>query len=214
MSPRAYNLGRRRAATDETRSRIIEAARRLLAAPDGITAFTIDGVAREAGVARMTVYYQYGSKAALLEALYDDLATRGLVASLPAVFQAPSPQSGFLALIDAFNRFWAGDRVITRRLRALAALDPVIEAGIRTRDGWRRGHFTRALAGVSPAGMPEDVRDDLLETVLAMTSFETFDQLAEARGDAEAARLVCLSVEALLAETGRLAGDIGPSVPD
>jgi AcrR family transcriptional regulator len=180
----------------------MEAARRLLAAPGGITAFTIDGVAREAGVARMTVYYQYGSKAALLEALYDDLATRGLVASLPAVFQAPSPQSALLALIDAFNRFWAGDRVITRRLRALAALDPVIEAGIRTRDGWRRGHFTRALGGVLPAGMPDDERADLLETVLAMTSFETFDQLAEARDDAAASRLVFAGVEALLVQLG------------
>jgi len=214
MSPRAYKLGRRKAATEETRSRIIEAARRVLAAPDGVSAFTIDAVAREAGVARMTVYYQYGSKAALLEALYDDLAARGLVSSLPLVFQAPGPQAALFALIDAFSTFWAADRVITRRLRALANLDPIIEKGIRTRDHWRRGHFTRVLDGVLPTDVPPDVRSDLLETVLAATSFETFDQLAESRGDAEAARLVASLVEAQLAHVWHLTGGSAAPIGD
>ena len=202
MSPRAYNLGRRKAATEETRGRIIEASRRLLAAPDGVSALTVEAVAREAGVARMTVYYQYGSKGALLDALYDDLAARGLVAALQPVFGAPDARTAFLALIDAFSSFWAGDRVITRRLRALARLDPVIGQGIRTRDEWRRGHFARALERLVYPEMAAGARADLLETVLAATSFETYDQLAESRGDGEAARLVLLSVKALLAHAG------------
>ncbi len=43
----------------------------------GLFGFTVDAVAREAGVARMTVYYQFGSKAGLLEAIFDSLAVRG-----------------------------------------------------------------------------------------------------------------------------------------
>jgi AcrR family transcriptional regulator len=202
MSPRAYNLGKRKAATEETRGRIIEAARRLLSAPDGVGAFTIDAVAREAGVARMTVYYQYGSKAALLDALYDDLAARGLVPALQSVFRAPDPRAAFAALVDAFCRFWAGDRVITRRLRALARLDPVIDEGIRGRDEWRRGHFGRALQRIGAETLPEPAYRDLLDTVLVATSFESYDQLAEARGDAEASRLTLMSVQALLTQAG------------
>ena len=202
MSPRAYNLGRRKAATEETRSRIIHAARSLLADPGGVSAFTVEAVAREAGVARMTVYYQYGSKGGLLDALYDDLAARGLVPVLQSVFQAPDPRTMFLRLIEAFSSFWAGDRIITRRLRALAWLDPAIEVGIRTRDSWRRGHFARAIEGIGGKELPEQARSDLLETVLAATSFETYDQLAEGRTADEARRLVTVSVQSLLARHG------------
>ena len=79
MSPRPYRLGQRQAATDETRARILAAARELLAASDGLTGFSIEAVARQADVARMTVYYQFGSKPGLLEALFDDLAARGQI---------------------------------------------------------------------------------------------------------------------------------------
>ena len=146
MSPRAYNLGRRKAATEETRSRIIHAARSLLADPGGVSAFTVEAVAREAGVARMTVYYQYGSKGGLLDALYDDLAARGLVPVLQSVFQAPDPRTMFLRLIEAFSSFWAGDRIITRRLRGRQPaagdgrpLTPGAWSGRGSRRGWRAG---------------------------------------------------------------------------
>ena len=77
MSPRPYRLGQRQATTDQTRTRILAAARELLAAAGGIAGFTVEAVARHADVSRMTVYYQFGSKAGLLEALFDQLATTG-----------------------------------------------------------------------------------------------------------------------------------------
>lgn len=56
--PRPYQAGERRlAATAATRSKIINAARELLADPRSTT-FSIDAVAERADVARMTVYYQ------------------------------------------------------------------------------------------------------------------------------------------------------------
>ncbi len=170
MSPRAYNLGKRKATSQETRARIIEAARRLLEAPDGIAAFTIDAVAREAGVSRMTLYYQFGSKTGLLDALYDDLAARGLVPYMPAVMQTRDPVAALDALVRAFCRFWATDRTITRRIRALAALDPEIDAGIRERDGWRRGLYANAIRRLAEAGKapPHASPDELTDAVLAL----------------------------------------------
>jgi len=58
VSPRPYQSERRQAATNETRARILEAAHSLLSGPGGAT-FTIDAVAEQADVARMTVYHQF-----------------------------------------------------------------------------------------------------------------------------------------------------------
>src|SRR5437868_652736 len=71
MKPRPYRLGQRQTTIEQTRARIVAAARELLATPGGIAGFTIDAVAAQAGVARMTVYNQFASKIGLLEALFD-----------------------------------------------------------------------------------------------------------------------------------------------
>ena len=75
MTRRPYQPVQRQRAVDEGRERIVLAARALLEADDD-EPFSIDAVARRAGVARMTVYNQFGSKTGLLEALFD-LGVRG-----------------------------------------------------------------------------------------------------------------------------------------
>ena len=62
MSPRPYRLGQRQVLTEQTRERILTATRELLMTSDGFSGFSIDAVARQADVARMTVYHQFGSK--------------------------------------------------------------------------------------------------------------------------------------------------------
>jgi AcrR family transcriptional regulator len=188
MSPRSYNLGRRKATIDETRARIVRAARELLGDPLGGTAFTIDAVARRANVARMTVYYQFASRQGLLEAVYDDLAARGLVDRLPAVFTAPDQGAAVSALVRAFFGFWATDRLVQRRARAFALLDPEIEAGVRARDERRRQICRTVMTrlagkdGAAPLGL-----DDSVDLLFMLTSFETFDVLATEQRPFEAA---------------------------
>src|SRR2546428_10724667 len=67
MPPRPYRLGRRQAAVDRTRARILTAARALLVAR-GNTDFSIEAVARRARVTRATVYQRSGSRPQLLAA--------------------------------------------------------------------------------------------------------------------------------------------------
>jgi len=62
MSPRPYRLGQRQATTEQTRARILGAARELLTSSAGFAGYSIDAVARQADVALMTVYHQLGSK--------------------------------------------------------------------------------------------------------------------------------------------------------
>src|SRR5262249_56620917 len=101
MKRRPYRLGQRQTSVEQTRARIVAAARELLATPGGVSGFTVDAVAAQAGVARMTVYNQFGSKRGLLEALFDDLAARGLVAPLLPAFGRPEPPDALDQLIAA-----------------------------------------------------------------------------------------------------------------
>src|SRR5262249_41632805 len=78
---RVYRLGKRQIVADKNRAKIVAAARKLLAGR-GSASFSMDAVAQKAGVARMTVYHQFGSKRELLEALFDHLAGRSLVTRL------------------------------------------------------------------------------------------------------------------------------------
>jgi AcrR family transcriptional regulator len=180
MSPRPYNLGRRQESADQTRARIIEAARELLMASDGYSGFTMEAVARQAGVARMTVYYQFESKVGLLEAVSDDLARRGHMERLAESFTQPTVELALEKFVETFARFWGADRVVTRRLRALAALDSDFEQVVRGRDGWRR-NAARALVGRFVAEQGRPPPESLEETVsllFTVTSFESFDTLA------------------------------------
>jgi AcrR family transcriptional regulator len=62
MSPRPYQLGQRQAASEQTRSRVLHAARALLMESTSFSGFSIEAVARRADVARMTIYHQFSSK--------------------------------------------------------------------------------------------------------------------------------------------------------
>ena len=179
MSPRPYKLGERQLAADRTRSRIVAAARGLLADDESPAGFTVEAVARQAGVARMTVYYQFQSKRGLLDALFDDLANRGLMPHLRPIFDEPVPARALDRLIAAFAAFWDSDRIVLRRARALAALDCEIAESVRARDERRREHLRRILDRLyketKPA--PANVLPFAVDVLHMLTSFETLDAL-------------------------------------
>ncbi|MBJ7597700.1 helix-turn-helix domain-containing protein [Candidatus Nephthysia bennettiae] len=201
MSPRPYRLGQRQVASEPTRGRIVEAARELLASPDGLDEFTVEAVARKAKVARMTVYYQFGSRAGLLEAIFDDLAARGGMWDLPDTFKQPDALAALSEFVAVFVRFWASQRLIIRRLQVLTALDPELQKV--SRDEWRRqglqvilGRTAEQVGRPAPESMAGAV--DVLQM---LTSFQVFDQLASTRSPEEVTRL--------LQELGRAAVGLG-----
>ncbi len=180
MSPRPYRLGQRQATTEQTRARIITAARELLIASDGFSGFSIDAVARQADVARMTVYHQFGSKIGLLEALSDSLAAHGGMEHLANAFRRPEPLDALDEYITVFSRFWDSDRLVTRRLRALAALDPDFEQVIRARDERRRQGLrviVQRLVEKHGRPTPEAV-EEVVNVLYTLIGFECFDTLA------------------------------------
>lgn len=198
MSPRPYRLGLRETAVEATRGRIIEAACELLAS-GGFGAFTIDTVARAADVSRMTVYNQFGSKAGLLEAIFDWVAERGDVRRLGEAAGHPDPDRGLALFVHACCALWASNRAVQRRLVGLAAIDPDFEAALSSREERRAGPVRALLNRLSaspvpprPAsrGTPPTARgrdaaggaglEAAVQRVMAVTSFSSVDALAGA----------------------------------
>ncbi|MDI2132836.1 TetR/AcrR family transcriptional regulator [Yinghuangia seranimata] len=190
MSPRKYESERRAAAVGETRQRVLAAARGLLAGP-AATPISVDAVARAADVSRQTVYNLFGSKAGLLEALFDHLFASAGTDFSPA-FTAPDPATALAHFADAFCRFWESDRTVIRHVRAMGALDPDLGRMIATRDALRRAVLARVLERFDAAA------DDQLDVIWQLTSFETYDALAADRTPETTAHLIATAATAVL----------------
>jgi AcrR family transcriptional regulator len=189
MSPRPYRSSQRQRPSEGTTARIVDAARELLADPDGPWDFTVDAVARRAGVSRMTVYYQFGGRTPLLEAVLDDLATRGGMLDIGAAFQQPSAAAAVRQVVAVFCGFWASQRLVLRRLRAMAVLDPELSGVFR--DDRRRQAISAALnRGVEETPAREPATQSRIDLLTVLTSFETYDSLAA--GDSDQARVTAL----------------------
>src|ERR1700733_14948338 len=152
-------MRQRQAATEHTRARILTAARKLLLSKS-FSEFTMEAVARKADVSRLTIYYQFESKAGLLESLYDYLARRGEMEPLAGSFRpALDPLITLQQFILVFAHFWASGLEIIRRLHGLGAIDPEVGEGIRARNQRRwqglRGIMDRYWkANGSPTSIP------------------------------------------------------------
>lgn len=180
MSPRPYRMDRRREAANETHSRIINAARELLATLDGSTKFSVEEVARRAEVARMTVYHQFGSFQGLIQGLCDSLASAGGMHHLAEAFRLRDPLQALDEFVAVFMRFWSSDRLVRRGLGAMAVLDPDIAAVLEERSGWRRKGLKVLLGRLSnETGRPKaGEMDTAVDLIYMLTDFNTYDSLA------------------------------------
>lgn len=178
MSPRPYQLGKRQTAVAQTRERILHAARDTILDGSG---FSMDEVARRADVARMTLYYQFGSRRGLIEGLFDHVADEGLARALPQAFSAEEPLETLRCYVRAFTDFWEMNFPLIRRLLALSVLDPDLAQSVRDRDDRRRRgagvimeRLTRKYARPQPRGL-----DRAADVLYSLTSFGFFGNMAE-----------------------------------
>jgi AcrR family transcriptional regulator len=187
MTPRTYRLGRRQAGADRTRANVVAAARRLLMKQGGPDVFSLDAVAKRAGVTRLTVYNQFGSRSGLLEAVYDDLARRGRIGErLSAAFQLSDAEGCLNAAVAAFVEFWNAERAALRRLRSMAVLDREFR-GATQRDERRRQAIRTVIRRLeAECGKPFVDPESKVNVLTMLTSFETFDALAPSNPDVSA----------------------------
>jgi AcrR family transcriptional regulator len=168
-----YRSELRDAAVDVTRTRIMQASRRLLTGGRNLPAFSLDAVARAAGVTRLTVYNQFESKRGLLEAVFDDIARRGGLFELRSVMADPDVMSSLRRVVAVFCRFWASHDRALAKLAGMTKLDRDIAASLQQRTERRRGVLTvlvKRLPSVRESA-------DLVDVLFALTTFETFEAL-------------------------------------
>lgn len=179
MSARQYCLGKRQIASDKIGEKIIEAARDLLMSKKGLTEFSMEHIAQKAGVTRLTIYNQFGSKLSLLESVYDNIGRRGgIVERLSKAMMEDDPEVSLNAVVDAFIQFWDAEKTALRRLRSLAVLNPDFK-GMRKRDERRRLALEAVIVRVMDRhGQKLVDTDGTIDTVTMLTSFEAFDTMA------------------------------------
>lgn len=172
-----YRSEVREAAAVETRARIVDAAQTLLGGGKGVPAFSLEAVAREAGVTRLTVYNAFESKRGLLEAVFDSLARQGGLFELPSLFAEPDTDKALSRLVSVFCRFWASHRRVLPKFSAVAKLDDEIAQSLRQRSERRRQLLTVLIGRIAS----DQDQTDLVDVLFALTSFEMFDALSVRR---------------------------------
>jgi len=203
---RAYRSKLRADATDATRKRIIEAARTLFIGGKDLPAFSVDGVARQAGVTRLTVYNQFVSKLGLLEAVFDDIAERGgLIADLPSIFTEPDPHVALRRFVSVFCGFWTRHKSMMPAFQAVIKIDEDIAASLQRRTERRRHILSALVKRLAPDAGKDNA--DLVDMLYVLTSFDTFEALSVRNRSAKSVEtlmqtLVEQTVRALLGARG------------
>lgn len=183
MTTRKYEQRLRAESAEETRRRILDAVfERLTAEP--ASPVSVDRVAREAGVARSTVYLVFGSRAGLFDAVAADLQQRAGFDRIVAAVKEPDAKDhlrkGMRAGVDAY----AKHRDVTRALFSMSALDPEAVAGAMLRlEEDRSGGMEHLANRLDEQGLLRtDVdRATASHVLYQLTSFDCFDLLYTGR---------------------------------
>lgn len=177
MTPRPYDAPERRRAADAGRDRILVAATEILNLDD-LASFSLEAVARKAGVTRMTVYNQFGSKAGLLGELFDGLIEREAFSRMPAVFHEPDVAVAFDAFVGILGRFYSDNRTLMIRMAAAAGQDKDLDEAMRTRNLRRRRGIEALVQRIGSAHKPAIADTELVNTLDVLLNFGTFNAIA------------------------------------
>jgi len=187
MAKRPYVSAQRTAATAETRQRILLAAKQILR-EEGIAAFSLEAVGKAAGVTRLTVYNQFGSRAGLLEAVFDEIALGGRLPRLRDAISNPDPRTGISQLIHIFCDFWSSDPAVARLHDTMAADEELANALLARNERRRRG--IRALIEKIDCPRTAETERDVVDLIFGLTSCAMYRMLADARAPRAVAELI------------------------
>src|SRR4029453_10409438 len=176
MPSRVYRTDRGRPGAAETRGRILQAVRDLLA-EGGFHEATVEEIAARAGVARSTLPLHFGSRMGLVDAICELLARGGERAGIKSSLELADPAEALRSVLSSAVRFWAAEEDLHRSLYGLAEIDPAARAFVDRQTSGRRPDLRRLSERLHDAGQLRPVQDDALALLLVATSFATYDEL-------------------------------------
>ena len=173
MSPRRYASPARDAMANATRTRLVAAATKLLRKASSGGDVSLEAVAKAAGVTRLTVYNQFGSRRGLLEAVFDERAREGGLLRLAEAVNDRDPRAALDRVVDIFCDFWSSDPSVGHLHRIG---DPEFLEAIAARNE-RRRQVIAALVGRMEPKFADDAERDLIDVLFALTSYAMFGML-------------------------------------
>lgn len=175
-------MQRRAETMAETRARIIEAARAVLAETP-LRRFSVDQTAQLAGVNRTTIYDTFGSRAGLLEAVAEELLHPIGLQGLEAVLSQPDVARAIEDSLDEAARLYEAAGPVAEAIFALASLDPdAARAGEYLERGRWEGMQDLARRLEEQGYLSGELkRQEAAELLWVITSFQTFGQLYRQR---------------------------------
>src|SRR2546421_7544074 len=202
MKKRAYVSSVRSAAAAEKRDRVVEAAAKLLREDASIARFSLDTVAKAAGVTRLTVYNQFGSRRGLLEAVFDDIARQGGLHEIADAMAMPDPLMALDRVVEIFCGFWARDAAIGRLHEAMAT-DPEFAEALLERNERRRKLMKMLVGRVATKTASRRAREGAVDMIFALTSYPMFAMLKRGRPTSEVCHLAQSACRAAVDQQSR-----------
>jgi AcrR family transcriptional regulator len=141
----------------------------------------MEAVAKAAGVTRLTIYKQFGSRRGLLEAVFDERARQGGLGRIGEAMAMDDPRAALGRLIEIFCEFFGSDASLGR-LHDAAGLDPEFAQALAERNERRRtviGHLIGRIDG-GDAGAAAKT-GDVVDLLFGLTSFTMYRSLAATR---------------------------------
>jgi AcrR family transcriptional regulator len=207
----------RRELVEATRGRILDAATRLVR-ERGANGFSMDLLAKEAGVARATVYEHFRSKRTVL----DELASSRT--GMPRIDNRASlngdPLSALRDMLGAVCRHWEENGEMVRELRSLVAVtgrEPPVDAV-------EPGYLQAVVADLDAGGhlRARWSADDAVDALALLTSYPSYERLrgAPSRTAEEIESLLAMLAVSIVAPNAAADGvphnaatTSGPSTP-
>lgn len=171
---RGYELGKRLEQMDETRRAVLQAARAQLE-EQGYRQFSMASLAADSGVTRQTIHNLFGTRRALLEALFDAMAIDGGMEQMRSVMSLSDRDEMLEGFVRVFCAFWAANQVLFRRIHGIGAIEPEFGELIVARNERRRA----AAGRIAKKWKSGSDAVEAVATLTALTSFEFYDATAQ-----------------------------------
>lgn len=180
---RKYELRGRAVAVEENRRRILDAAWGLVVEA-GFHPVSMELVAERAGVTRVTIYRQFGSKSSLFEAVVWDRLSQARLDRLDEARRRPDPVDALRAFLRENCRLLGEIGDALRYSLEVARSDPTVQELLDISYFGRRLHSLAELAQrLDDSGRlaPGWTQSRVVDALMVLTSLEAFDSLTRHR---------------------------------
>lgn len=165
-------------AVEVTRRRVLDAAREAILDGPSPT-LSMGDVAQRAGVARSTLYSQYGSQGGLIGAVLVDAGLRAGFERALELLNLPNAGEAVRRALPEVARMHDFDYELTHRVRTLAQLDPEVMAAMQTAEKHRVGGMRYQAGRLAEQGRlrPDVTPEQAAKLLWLLTDFSLYEGL-------------------------------------